>query len=134
MRNCIVSISAASVGAGAGDCRSETGISTSIVPTLYGPVYSGNLGIGLRRERYEATFLETEESVACAIRKSALSMMSELLVDSLCGYLYRSSSQLLNKRLNIHRRSMVLDTIRNVERKKALSIGMSEAENVTRNQ
>lgn len=68
MRNWIVSISAASVGTGDGESKSETGISTSIVPTLYGPVYSGSLGIGFRRERYEATFPETELSVACAIR------------------------------------------------------------------
>lgn len=40
-------------GAGLGDSNSETGISTSIVPTLWGPVYSGNPGTGLRRESRE---------------------------------------------------------------------------------
>ena len=31
-------------------CNSETGNSTSIVPTLYGPVYAGKAGIGLKLE------------------------------------------------------------------------------------
>ena len=32
------------------------GISTSTVPTLYGPVYSGKPGMGFRRERYDDSF------------------------------------------------------------------------------
>ena len=38
---------AALEGGELGACRSEIGISTSAVPTLYGPVYSGKVGIGL---------------------------------------------------------------------------------------
>ncbi len=40
-----------SVGAGEGDSSSATGNSTSMVPTLYGPVKGLKLGTGLRRER-----------------------------------------------------------------------------------
>ena len=40
-----------SSGVGLGLSSSETGSSTSIVPTLWGPVYSGKLGMGLNREK-----------------------------------------------------------------------------------
>lgn len=40
-------------GAGLGDSIFATGNSTSIVPTLCGPVYSGNPGTGLSRDKYE---------------------------------------------------------------------------------
>lgn len=36
-------------GAGLGDSSSVTGISTSVEPTLYGPVYFGKDGVGLSR-------------------------------------------------------------------------------------
>jgi hypothetical protein len=42
-----------SSGEGLGQSNSETGSSTSMVPTLCGPVYSGKPGTGLRRDRYE---------------------------------------------------------------------------------
>jgi hypothetical protein len=49
-------MSAAASGAGLGESSTDTGISTSIEPTLYGPEYSGKPGIGLRRERYDLNF------------------------------------------------------------------------------
>lgn len=38
-------------GAGEGDGSSDTGISKSVLPTLKGPVYEGNPGVGLSCER-----------------------------------------------------------------------------------
>lgn len=45
---------AAASGAGLGDESFDTGISTSTVPTLYGPVYSGNVGTGLKLDTNRA--------------------------------------------------------------------------------
>ncbi len=48
MRKRTVERSLAESGFGDGNSSSETGISTSMVPTLKGPVYSGKLGVGFR--------------------------------------------------------------------------------------
>lgn len=40
-----------SSGAGVGESSSVTGISTSILPTAYGPVYEGKPGTGLKDEK-----------------------------------------------------------------------------------
>ena len=40
-------------GAGLGESRSVAGISTSTEPTLYGPVYDGKAGVGLKRESHD---------------------------------------------------------------------------------
>lgn len=40
-------------GAGLGESRSAAGISTSTEPTLYGPVYDGKAGVGLKRENHD---------------------------------------------------------------------------------
>ena len=40
-------------GAGLGESRSAAGISTSTEPTLYGPVYGGKAGVGLKRENHD---------------------------------------------------------------------------------
>jgi hypothetical protein len=47
MRNDTVGIGALLSGGVPGDSNSETGISTSVVPTLYFPVYGGKYGVGL---------------------------------------------------------------------------------------
>lgn len=41
------------LGAGLGESRSAAGISTSTEPTLYGPVYDGKAGVGLKRESHD---------------------------------------------------------------------------------
>lgn len=40
-------------GAGLGESRSAAGISTSAEPTLYGPVYDGKAGVGLKRKNHD---------------------------------------------------------------------------------
>ena len=40
-------------GVGLGESRSAAGISTSTEPTLYGPVYDGKAGVGLKRENHD---------------------------------------------------------------------------------
>ena len=50
MRNCTVRMCSALSGRGLGDGSSETGISTSTVPTLYGPVYWGKVGTGFSED------------------------------------------------------------------------------------
>jgi hypothetical protein len=51
MRKLMVGIVELGAGAGAGDGSSSTGISTSSVPTSYGPMYGGKVGMGLKREK-----------------------------------------------------------------------------------
>lgn len=40
-------------GHGEGEGSSDIGISTSVLPTWYGPVYEGKLGVGLRCDKKE---------------------------------------------------------------------------------
>ena len=63
----------ASSGAGLAGSSSDMGISTSTVPTLYGPVYSGKPGMGFRRERYADSFW-----LAAAMLKNGLRVQSRL--------------------------------------------------------
>lgn len=65
-----------------------TGISTSTVPTLNGPVYSGKAGTGLSRAKYEASL---DVAVASA---AAMVQFGDALGFSWCGMACRSTERL----------------------------------------
>lgn len=60
-------------GVGDGEGSSDVGISTSVLPTLYGPLYEGKPGVGLSCERKD-TMMEdlTGKSVYCELRRRVL--------------------------------------------------------------
>ena len=53
-------------GAGLGESRSAAGISTSTEPTLYGPVYDGKAGVGLKRENHDILSLDQTRGLLCS--------------------------------------------------------------------
>ncbi len=58
-------------GVGDGEGSSEVGISTSVLPTLYGPVYEGKPGVGLSCERKD-TMMEGLKENWCIVRYGCL--------------------------------------------------------------
>lgn len=57
-------------GVGEGEGSSDVGISTSVLPTWYGPLYGGKPGVGLICERKETMMKDlTGRSLYCVLRR-----------------------------------------------------------------
>lgn len=76
-------------GAGAGDESSATGISTSSVPTVYGPVYLGNKATGLRLENQDVMTRSGKKILYAVVKKFGLIDLFSLCL--LCTVQYTKS-------------------------------------------